>query len=101
MENKQQKKLGETQINLDKMECPSCKNKLIESITFRRKFLSYYKVYNFLCSCGYEKEKEIKISQEDYLNSMVERNITAENTKMEKTDKKYHQKSQKGELEKE
>ncbi len=75
------------------MNCPKCKEQLIESITFKNKFFLFkYKVYSILCPCcEYEKIKEIRISKEDFINSLEVNKLRATNTKIESTDKTYKQ----------
>lgn len=75
-----------------KMDCPKCKKQVAESITYKKKFWCYYKVYTFFCGCcDFEKIKEIKISKESYFNALQVETLKAQNTKILTTDKTYNQ----------
>ena len=78
---------------LDKKSlCSNCNSELITSISFNKKFLNrYFKVYSFFCGCcDYLKQIEIRISKEDYENSIKDRTIKLQNTTT--TNKVYNQK---------
>ena len=66
------------------------KHDLIKSINYKKDFLNRcFKVYTFFCSsCDYERIKEIQISKEDFLNSLIIKELKAQNT----TNKTYNQK---------
>lgn len=67
--------------------CSVCNNTLFKEISFKVKWFRYYKVINFICSCGYNSNIEIKISKEDYKREIDNKRIVAENT----TNKFYEQ----------
>ena len=78
------------------MLCPKCKTELKESITYRKRWFWKYKVYNYFCpSCDYDKEKEIKISKEDYENTLNDRTLkihkTTTRNENTNSNKKYSQ----------
>jgi len=76
------------------MICNNCNNNNIkESINYKKRFLFlYYKVYTYFCvNCDFEKIKKIRISKEDFNNSLDVRSSKANNTKYLTTDKTYNQ----------
>ena len=80
------------------MNCPKCKEGLIQSLSFRKGFFKHIKVYTIFCGCcEYERSKEIKISKEDYLNSLNVKTLNAHNTKNLLTNKHYTQNYNKNE----
>ena len=77
-------------------KCLNCGNELIETIVYIKKlYFFHYKVYVLFCGCcDYEKRKLIKISKQDFLNSLNNRTIETTNTKILRTEKTYNQKYQ-------